>query len=220
MIDDCWNKIGVRGDGSCPELKRHAHCRNCPVYGSAAGELLRTAARSDSLEDRANHFAQAKQADRDHGETTSVLVFRVGAEWLALPTTVVSEVASPKPVHSLPHRTAGVVLGITNVRGELLVSVSLGAILGLQMPAAPTGANGDRLSARLLVLRRDQVRVVCPVDEVHGVQRYQPAALKDVPVTLAKAASRYSTKLLPWDGRSVGVLDDQLLFYTVRRSVA
>ncbi len=35
-IDDCWNRIGVRGDGSCPELKRHIHCRNCPVYSAAA----------------------------------------------------------------------------------------------------------------------------------------------------------------------------------------
>ena len=37
-LNDCWNKIGVRGDGSCPELKQHAHCRNCPVYASVAAE--------------------------------------------------------------------------------------------------------------------------------------------------------------------------------------
>ena len=39
-LNDCWNKIGVRGDGSCPELERHAHCRNCPVYSAAAAQLL------------------------------------------------------------------------------------------------------------------------------------------------------------------------------------
>jgi len=39
-IDDCWNEIGVRGDRSCPRLKEHGHCRNCPVFSSAAAVRL------------------------------------------------------------------------------------------------------------------------------------------------------------------------------------
>jgi hypothetical protein len=39
-INDCWNRIGVRGDASCPELAEHAHCRNCPVFATAALALL------------------------------------------------------------------------------------------------------------------------------------------------------------------------------------
>ena len=39
-INDCWNRIGVRGDASCPELKQYGHCRNCPVFASAALTLL------------------------------------------------------------------------------------------------------------------------------------------------------------------------------------
>jgi chemotaxis-related protein WspD len=30
-LDDCWNRIGVRGDGSCRELEQHIHCHNCSV---------------------------------------------------------------------------------------------------------------------------------------------------------------------------------------------
>src|SRR5271170_8084723 len=33
---DCWNKIGVSGDQSCPELKSFIHCRNCHVFAAAA----------------------------------------------------------------------------------------------------------------------------------------------------------------------------------------
>ena len=40
-IDDCWNRIGVRGDGSCPELKQYVHCRNCPVYSAGAADAAR-----------------------------------------------------------------------------------------------------------------------------------------------------------------------------------
>ena len=33
---NCWNRIGTSGDRSCPELEQHVHCRNCPVFASAA----------------------------------------------------------------------------------------------------------------------------------------------------------------------------------------
>ena len=39
-IDDCWNRIGVRGDQSCPLLIEHIHCRNCALYAAAAIRLL------------------------------------------------------------------------------------------------------------------------------------------------------------------------------------
>src|ERR1700679_1678049 len=34
--DDCWSRIGVSGDRTCPELNSHIHCRNCPVFATAA----------------------------------------------------------------------------------------------------------------------------------------------------------------------------------------
>ena len=37
---DCWNSIGIAGDRSCRELEAHIHCRNCPVFASAAEEFL------------------------------------------------------------------------------------------------------------------------------------------------------------------------------------
>ena len=39
-IDDCWNRIGIHGDKSCPLLIDHIHCRNCAVYSAAATRLL------------------------------------------------------------------------------------------------------------------------------------------------------------------------------------
>ncbi len=72
---------------------------------------------------------------------------------------------------------------------------------------------------RLLVIRRDDVRVVCPVDEVHGVHHVHSRELKDVPATVAKATVTYSTALLSWRDHSVGILDDQLVFYSLKRGL-
>ena len=216
-IYDCWNRIGVRGDGSCPELKQYVHCHNCPVYSAGAAELLDADAPAGYFADRTAHFA--RPAHGVEGETRSVVIFRVASEWLALPTSVVIEVANLLPIHSLPHRPNGVVLGLASVRGELLVCVSLGQIIGTE--PLTDASDGRRRTAyrRLLVIRRETVRVVCPVDEVHGIHRFHPRELKEVPATVAKATSAYSTALLPWQGHSVGTLDDQLLFYTLKRSL-
>jgi len=76
------------------------------------------------------------------------------------------------------------------------------------------------LSATSLdVVRREALRVVCPVDAVHGLHRFRPSELNTVPATVAKAAVSYSTGLLTWQGHSVGTLDDELLFHTLRRSL-
>jgi len=39
-VDDCWNRIGTRGDQTCPELQRWFRCLNCPVFERAAAQLL------------------------------------------------------------------------------------------------------------------------------------------------------------------------------------
>jgi chemotaxis-related protein WspD len=54
---------------------------------------------------------------------------------------------------------------------------------------------------------------------VHGIHRFQPRELRDVPASVAGARVTYSTALLPWRERSVGILDDQFLFYTLKRAL-
>ena len=217
VIHDCWNRIGVRGDRSCPELEQHIHCRNCPVYSAGAADLLDSDAPADYLNERTTHFAQP--ATTVGAQRRSVVIFRVAAEWLSLQTSVVAEVANLLPVHSLPHRQNGVVLGLASVRGELLVCISLGQVIGVEPLPAAARDRRSTVYQRLLVIRRDTVRVVCPVDEVHGLHHFRQRDLKEVPTTVARAAVAYSTALLSWRGRSVGVLDDELVFYTLARSL-
>lgn len=217
-VDDCWNRIGVRGDGSCPALAEYVHCRNCPVFSAGAAELLDADLPDGYFAERTARVAEAALAEAGD-DMRSVVIFRVASEWLALPTSVVVEVANLLPIHSLPHRPNGVVLGVASVRGELLVCVSLLHVVGAGPLASAKHDPPATAYRRLLVIRREAVRVVCPVDEVHGLHRFQTRELQEVPTTVAKATVRYSTALLPWQGHSVGTLDDQLLFYTLKRSL-
>jgi chemotaxis-related protein WspD len=218
-LNDCWNKIGVRGDGSCPELERHVHCRNCPVYSASAAQLLEADLPTSHLDEWTGHFSREQAAGV--AGTHSVVIFRIAAEWLALPTAVFKEVAALRAVHSLPHRRNGTVLGLANVRGELLVCVSLAVVLGLEQADAPKAAKGRaQQHQRLLVIAREGARLVFPVDEVHGIHRCPPSELKAVPATVAKATATYTKSVFAWNQKTVGCLDDQLLFYTLNRSLA
>lgn len=216
-IDDCWNTIGVRGDASCPKLECHVHCRNCPVYSAAAAHLLDGDVPSEYLADWTTHVAR-KRLIQDPG-THSVVIFRVGAEWLALATTVVKEVAGLRPIHSLPHRRNGAVLGVANVHGELLVCISLGHILGLG-PAPTATREGRAVQQRLLVIHHENSRAVIPVDEVRGTYRFHARELTEVPATVAKAAATYTKAMLSWQQSSVGLLDEHLLLGAMNRSQA
>ena len=217
-LNDCWNKIGVRGDGSCPELERHVHCRNCPVYSAAAARLLDAELPAGHLAEWTGHFSGVQKTEEAGAH--SVVIFRIGAEWLALPTAVFSEVATLRAVHSLPHRRDGVVLGLANVRGTLLVCVSLGDVLGLEKTGPAKKEKGQAQHRRLLVISGDGKRLVFPVDEVHGIHRCQPSELREAPATVAKATATYTKTVLAWRGTTVGCLDDQLLFYTLNRSLS
>src|ERR1700753_3044864 len=95
-LNDCWNRIGVQGDRSCPELLGQIHCRNCPVFSAAARALLDVPAPEGSRQGATPHSARPElsdQAPRGGAATLSAMVFRLRAEWYALPTTACLEIA-------------------------------------------------------------------------------------------------------------------------------
>ena len=223
VIDDCWNRIGVYGDGSCPILPAHVHCRNCPVYAAAAVRMLDRergdVGREEELQQATRLFAGARRDEAQ--QRRSAFVFRIGSEWLALLTSVLDEVADLRNIHSLPHRRSGVVLGLANVRGELLVCVSLAQLLGIESRVETKSSRDPRVAhRRLLVVRNHGHRLAFPVDEVHGTQSFDAREVQPVPSTVAKAAASYSQSILPWQGHAVGLLDDELLFHSLNRSLA
>lgn len=86
--------------------------------------------------------------------------------------------------------------------------------------ADPDSGRARTATGRLLVMQRDGARAVCPVDEVHGVERFFERDLGTVPATVAGAAERYTRATLGWSNKTVGLLDEQILFRTLNRSVA
>jgi chemotaxis-related protein WspD len=223
-MDDCWNRVGVQGDRSCAELQRHIHCRNCPVFSAAARRLLDVPAPAGYRQIAAESFTRPRRLEAEYAvsaDTQSVIVFRLCAEWYAIRTATCLEIADLRPIHSLPHRRGGTVLGVANVRGGLLVCISLALILGVTAQPEETPTQSRRRAAvpRLLVVRSTAGVVVFPVDEVQGTERFHARDFKDVPATVAKARATHTQALVLLGDKTVGLLDEKLLFYTVERAL-
>lgn len=215
---DCWNQIGVSGDGTCPELAKVIHCRNCPIYAAGGRSLLEREPPADYLREWTQALAEAKDEDQAE-DALSVLIFRLGREWLALPTHVCQEVAEMRPIHILPHRSGPVLLGLVNIRGQIRLCVSLRELLGLE-PADDSGRTTHHKNPRcLVVIARDRDHWVLLVDEIYGVQRFHHSAVRDAPVTVAKATPGLTQGVIAWQEKGVGYLDDELLFLALRKEV-
>lgn len=211
-IDDCWNRIGIHGDRSCPLLVEHIHCRNCPVYSAAATRLL-------------DRYALPRE-DRDYSpgsetqteiKTRSILVFRLGEEWLALPTRCLVEVSPLQAIHSLPHQRSRALLGVANVRGALVACLSLVELLGLD--AAPVPAQSSRIMPRMLIVAAQGGSVVVPVDEVDGIYAMDETLLDSASASGSHANARFTRGVLQWKNYSLRLLDEEQLISAINRSL-
>ena len=216
-LNDCWNKIGVWGNRECGELKKVTHCRNCIVYSSAAAQLLGAELPEGYLDRWTTHFATPPIVE--DRQVRTALILRIGAELLALSPSCLQEIAEGRPIHSVPQRRSSFLLGVANIRGELLICVALDRLLGLENKQPEKSPSQRSPYRRLVVAGREGSRFVFPVDEVHGIHRFNPKDLKEVPSTVAKAQITCLRGILLWQNKSVGCLDDQLLLLTLNRSL-
>src|SRR5262245_13292241 len=189
-VDDCWNRIGVHGDHSCPELAKVVHCHNCHVFASAGRRFLDAPSPPGYLDEWTRRLAVP--AEESSADLLGVLIFRLGEEWLGLRVGSMVEVTGPRRGHRVPHR-GGRLAGLVNMRCELHLCVHLDQVMRLHK--AEGGNRKDEAEEavadssfilhpssfkRMLVVRREAERWVFPVDEVDQVHRFAAAEMTRV----------------------------------------
>lgn len=216
-MENCWKRIGVWGqeEPRCQWLERVIHCRNCDVFTRAGRNLLERGLPADYQDGWAQVFAEKKEEELPG--TVSVVIFRIAKQWFALPAQLLEEAITPQPLHTVPHRNNGVLLGVINVHGEIQLCVSLKNLLDLE--DADENEEQRTVYRRMIVVNKEEKRWVFPVDEIHGIHRVHPQIFQNVPVTVAKAKNTFTKYLFDWEENSVALLDDELLLYKLTRSI-
>ena len=215
LLDDCWNRIGVIGDRSCPKLPSAIHCKNCSVFTAASG-LFFDRARAGEYESELTELVAAVPSGAGEG-SLSVLTFLIGNEAFALETRAFVEVTEERKPHRVPHRTSHVFAGMVNIHGQLELCVSLVGLLETDPPAPDPNAERH---ARMVVMEDPRGRRwVFRADAVVGVELVQKRALGSAPSTLARKPHNFVKQVFEQSGRHVGLLDAEALFAALDRSV-
>lgn len=241
-MTECWKEIGVTGDRSCPKLPTYIHCRNCPVYSEAGRSLLERHAPDAYIDNWTELLAQTQPATtkgtletetQAKRETKSVIIFRLGEELLALPVWVFKEVTAPSVIHTIPHRSDEILLGLVNIRGEILLCVSLQNFLGITPANTESsfyqkGVNKQPIlsqklysvaSQRMVVVETGENRFAFIVDEISSVQRFQLTEFKAAPAVISQVKDTYTKSIVNFKDKKVNCLDYELLFYTLHRRI-
>jgi purine-binding chemotaxis protein CheW len=122
----------------------------------------------DVLDERAASLAVSEQSEEC--ATFGVLVVLIGDERYGLPVDVVREVVSEYRLTPVPC-APGFVLGVVNLRGEIVSVTDLAAVLGLPAPA--------RLrAAPLVVVSSDGVTTALAVDSVGDIAEVATDAVR------------------------------------------
>ncbi len=219
-LDDCWNRIGVwarTNAHTCPQLKTVVHCANCEIFSSAGRQLLEADPPEGYLNEWARFLSEADQ-EKSYDSCSSIL-FRLGDEWLGIDTQLLEEVVSMRAVHSVPHRKNPILKGLTNIRGELQLCVSIGGLLNITRGEI-TGTNVVKgIYERMVVISYDGTKFVFPVSEVKGVYRYGDQDMQEAPATSMNCSVHYLKGMLNLEGRHVGIIDHTLLFPSLERGI-
>lgn len=199
------------GDGTCAELPRVGHCRNCEKYAAGGRRLLDRAAPDDYLDSWTASLAEEKTAV--DVSAIPYLGFRVGRSWLAFRGTTLREITEPKTIRIVPHRPREILLGLVNVRGELHPCASLHTLFGEEQTGPPPR------TARLVVAGRRGEDWVFPVDEIDAMHEVTEREMEPLPVTLTRGQEVYTVGLFHRGKLTVAIIDEELLFGTLARRI-
>ena len=173
-----------------------------------ARQLFEREAPPEYLDECTRQLAEVEEAAA--AETLSLLVFRIGPEWLALDAACGcrGRRAAADPSRSAPHEPASCWAWPTSAASCTSASrcASCWGSTRPQPSATPTSAAPLGSRPRLLVAEHGQDRWVFPVDEVEGVHRVPAAAMENLPHTVQRSPRYYSQAVFSHGSKRVGML--------------
>ena len=216
---NCWSKIGVWGRETprCPKLVEFIHCQNCDIFHAASLHAYERAIPEDYRAEWTEVLATPKAAVGSDLKT--VIVFRIGDEWVAISTGLCKEISRVMKIHRLPHNKSQVLRGVVNNSGEIRICFSLGNLLGIGKAEQVFGDESRSAYERMIVMDVEGRNYVFPVSEVKGLLEYHEADRAPLPDTVLSSSASYMNGVIKWEDKSIGCLDELLLTAQLERSI-
>ena len=203
------------GKETCKMIRVTIPLRRPLRKGLWADKLLRRHAPEDYIREWEEYITGEKEAELP-STLIPVVIFRMGEEYLALPTIAIGQITEMKSIHRIPHQRGKILKGLVNMNGQLRLFVSLASLL--QLGDVFKGVEMHQSHTLLMIEEEGEVWVFA-VSEVCGLHHCDLARLKNVPVTVSKSTANYLKGVFTWAEKSVGLLEEELLFFSLRRAI-
>lgn len=203
---ECRTVIGIWGDRSCAELRDLDHCHNCPVYTSLGRQVLDQALELDYSSTHNESDTVAVAPD----ERLSLLVLRVGSDWLGFETTGIREIIAPTEPHPVPHRLKPGFRGLVTVRGQIHPCIDLGILLGCASAEAPSA------SPRMVLMSDDSGCFAFVADEVDNLFVIPKTSISQPPISIRDAKPSYINRMVRITDRDIALLDEEFLLHALK----
>lgn len=218
--ESCWNSIGVWGRAlpRCPKLEEFIHCQNCDVFHEASLKAYEKELPDDYRQEWTELLAGHKEMAVT--DAKSVIVFRLGEEWVAIAAGLCKEISRMMKVHRLPHNKNHILKGVVNNGGEIRICFSLGSLLGIEKAGEVSNDGTMAIYARMIVMEVSGRSYVFPVSEIKGLFHYREADRASLPNTASSSSASYMSGVIKWNDKTVGCLDEELLSAHLERSIS
>lgn len=134
------------------------------------------------------------------GETLSFVTFRVASRDFAIDIDEAREIIKLQKISLVPGAPVWL-RGVTNLRGEIIPVIDVGARFGQSAAGAPDGKTpSERLKGRSAVVSRvEQTVFALLVDEIKGTLRVEASKVSRRPDLLASIGNEYVQALIHRD---------------------
>jgi purine-binding chemotaxis protein CheW len=170
-------------------VDRHAPDAHAHMFGGELQEILRE--RAESL--------AAEQQEHEVEDMVSLLMFSLGEEWYAVPIRSVREIYNEYLVTPVPC-TPGFILGVVNIRGEIVSVTDVKQLL--RLPLTPPDA-----AAPVIVVENDTCSTALLVDVIGDIVDVAHSGLEAPVATLDKSQAAFVSGSVFIDDRLIGLLD-------------
>lgn len=154
------------------------------------------------LRQRAESLAQA-ESEMQAIETRGLLLFRLGDETYAVGVESVREIVDDFTVTSIPCVPSHV-LGVINVRGEIISVIDLAAVLN---PSTTGERFTDREEKSGIVVCSDEVTSMLLVDEIGDIIEVPQGSVEPPLSSLDRAHAEMVSGSVYWEGQLVAIVN-------------
>jgi chemotaxis signal transduction protein len=150
-----------------------------------------------------------------------VLLFRLGEETLALPAKSLRRITPRTQPSPVPNRAPGVLRGLCNIRGELVLCADLRLLLGLPAREDSAGPSEPESDLRRMVgIGPADAPWVFEVDSLIGIERIDPNALAAPPMTVEHGLGVFVAGLADIEDTRTTILDADRVLAGFRAGLA